>query len=59
MEECLTDIHKILNDNNIEFFLVYGTLLGQHRENEFISHDTDIDLGIFSSNFSEDIKNCI
>ena len=37
MEECLTDIHKILNDNNIEFFLVYGTLLGQHRNNDFIS----------------------
>ncbi len=59
MEECLTDIHKILNDNKIEFFLVYGTLLGQHRDNDFISHDTDIDLGIFSHNFSEDIKNCI
>ena len=59
MEECLTDIHKVLTDNNIEFFLVYGTLLGQHRDNCLIPHDTDIDLGIFSNNFSDDIKNCI
>jgi len=59
MEECLTDIHKILSDNNINFFLAFGTLLGQHRNNDFISHDTDIDFGILSSDFNENMKDYI
>lgn len=59
MEECLHDIHDILTNHKINFFLVYGTLLGQHRENGFISHDTDIDLGILHKDFNENIKNFI
>ena len=59
MEECLIDMHKILTENNIEFFLTYGTLLGQYRNNDFIQHDLDIDLGIFSKNFHARIVNII
>lgn len=58
-KECLSDMKKILDKNNQEFFLVYGTLLGQHRENQFIEHDNDIDIGIFSNKFNPDIKNKI
>lgn len=58
-KECLLDMKKILNENDQEFFLVYGTLLGQHRENQFIEHDNDIDIGIFSNKFNPDIKNKI
>ena len=57
--ECLTDMNTILNDNNQEYFLVYGTLLGQHRENKFIEHDNDIDIGIFQNKFNPNIKNRI
>ena len=56
MEECLIDMHKILTENNIEFFLTCGTLLGQYRNDDFISYDTDIDFGIFSRHFHERIK---
>ena len=31
----------------VRSFLTYGTLLGLQREGDFISHDTDIDLGIW------------
>ena len=59
MEECLIDMHKILTENNIEFFLTCGTLLGQYRNDDFISYDTDIDFGIFSRHFHERIKHLV
>ena len=37
---------KIMNRHNIDFSLAYGTLLGAIRENDFISHDEDIDVAI-------------
>ena len=58
-KECLSDMNNILNENNQEFFLVYGTFLGQQRENQFIEHDNDIDIGIFRDKFNPDIKNKI
>lgn len=59
MEECLSDIRKILDDNNQDFFLVCGTLLGQQRENDFISYDTDIDIGILYDRYNDNIKDFI
>jgi len=40
----LLDIKKILDSHSIKFGLIYGTLLGAIRENNFIEHDEDIDL---------------
>lgn len=37
-------LKKIFDKNNIQFRLGYGTLLGAIREQDFISHDTDVDL---------------
>lgn len=37
-------ISKILNDNNIEYFPFYGTLLGLVREDSCIEGDDDIDI---------------
>jgi hypothetical protein len=37
---------QIFDDNNISFFLIFGTLLGAYRDGFFIKHDTDIDLGL-------------
>lgn len=34
------------------YFLVDGTLLGFIRENDFIDHDQDIDIGVFAYDFS-------
>jgi phosphorylcholine metabolism protein LicD len=45
--ELLTNTKMLLDDNNIEFFLDYGTLLGAYRDNQFIPHDTDIDISIY------------
>mgnify|MGYP003089566186 FL=1 len=40
-----------LKDYNI--WLDFGTLLGYYRENDFISHDLDMDFGVQVSSFEE------
>jgi len=37
---------ELLDEKNIEFNLIYGTLLGAIRERSFISHDYDVDIFI-------------
>lgn len=46
--KALLDLNEILNSAGIEFFLVSGTLLGCIREGKLLSHDKDIDVGIWS-----------
>jgi hypothetical protein len=38
---------QILDSLTVPFFLSHGTLLGAIRDNDFIAHDSDIDLGIW------------
>jgi len=45
-KQNLLDFKKILDENNILFGLIYGTLLGAIRENNFIEHDEDTDVFI-------------
>jgi len=43
--EITRDVTKILNKANIDYFIMYGTLLGQVRHSEtFIPWDTDVDI---------------
>ena len=53
--ECLHDMKYILYKYNQEFFLCCGTLLGQQRENNFIAHDYDIDIGIIYEKYDPNI----
>lgn len=52
----LLDMNTILNKNNQKYFLAFGTLLGVIRENKFIEHDNDIDLGILFKDLIPDLK---
>jgi hypothetical protein len=52
----LSDLQKVLNSENIKIFLVSGTLLGYARENSILSHDKDVDVGMF---FHNKIDKCI
>ena len=58
-KECLNDMRMVLHKNNTDFFLCWGTLLGQYRENKFIEHDHDIDIGILYNNFDISLKDII
>lgn len=40
----LLDIKRIFDSLNIPFGLIYGTLLGAVRENNFIEYDEDVDI---------------
>lgn len=44
--ELLLKLKRILDINQLDFYLVFGTLLGAYRENDFITHDKDIDVCI-------------
>jgi hypothetical protein len=53
MKENLEIISKILNDNGIKHWLSEGTALGARRNGDFISHDDDLDLGIWYSDYNK------
>ena len=44
--EVLAHLAEVLEKHKIPAFAAYGTLLGFVRENGFLSHDDDIDLGV-------------
>ena len=42
---------------NYDIWLDFGTLLGYYRENDFISHDLDMDFGIIIPDYQSFFKN--
>ena len=44
--ELLNNTTNILKRNNINYWLDFGTCLGAYRDNDFIPHDTDIDISV-------------
>jgi len=40
--QILLDLHNFLNQNGIDHFLFFGTLLGAYRNNDYLSADIDI-----------------
>jgi hypothetical protein len=57
-KQNLLDFNRIAKENNLPFGLIYGTLLGAIRENDFIEHDEDIDLYILGE-YNEIILNLL
>ena len=48
-QSALRDMQKVMSKINKKIFLVSGTLLGYERVGNFLSHDKDIDVGIYGN----------
>jgi len=57
--KALTDLQNTLDKVNTKAFLVSGTLLGYARQKSFLSHDKDIDVGIFEADNIFDVINTL
>jgi len=55
-DKVLDELTNIFADIDVDYFLMAGTLLGLMRQNDFLAHDSDIDIGIFDDNDAERIK---
>lgn len=53
--ENLKEINEIFVNNGNKCFIMAGTLLGYTRENKFISHDHDVDVGTMFEGFNKNI----
>jgi len=49
----LVKVTKMLDENNIKYWLDGGTLLGVYRDKKLIGYDDDIDLGTYESTFKQ------
>lgn len=48
--EALIKLKKAFDEEDIIYWLEFGTLLGAVREKNFLKHDLDIDIGLFIEN---------
>lgn len=56
---ALSHLKHVFNQNQIEFFLISGTLLGCIREGKLLGHDKDIDIGVWENHSVESLADII
>jgi len=58
MLDMIKDIDKICKENNIEYYIVYGSCLGAVRHKGFIPWDDDFDIAMTDDNYFKFLKIC-
>jgi len=59
MIKNLEDLADILDEEDIFFWLSEGTALGAIRENQIITNDTDVDIGIYGADYATFYNKCL
>jgi hypothetical protein len=52
--QYLLDLKEVLDNAGVRFFLMFGTLLGAVRDEDFVEGDDDVDIGIFEEDMTVD-----
>lgn len=56
---ALRDLHHCFKRHNVNCFLISGTFLGCVREGRILSHDYDLDVGVFAEDLPANFSQCI
>ena len=56
-DDILNIVVSVSKEQSVLIWPEFGTLLGAYRDKSFISFDTDIDLGILTTDFSDEVMN--
>ena len=51
--DYLVDVHAVMKGMNLEHFIMYGTLLGAHRDHDVIPWETDLDIVLNASTYDQ------
>ena len=49
------EVINVFDNLGIDYFICFGTLLGAIREKDFIKHDDDLEMGVFSDQYDENL----
>lgn len=55
----LDAVFEVANNFGIQAWIEFGTLLGALRENAFIKHDFDLDIGMYKKDYSLEFENAL
>ena len=56
--DIVKDIDKLCRENNIEYYIIYGSALGAIRHKGFIPWDDDFDIGMTLDNYQKFLELC-